>query len=157
MKSGDTKRDILTYSDDSKEEVWYRGTYRLVSSPDKKFAMVLAAPTDAALGLSATLGYGSGFPGVDWMTAGDYQKPVPQNSVLCYFFERKDKDAVAGQAWIDVHTGLPAQVQIGAVKYVFKFKRRREGELTLPSPYAEAWERFEKLEARRKLIAVPGH
>ena len=148
------KHDTLYFSDQTQQEIWYRERFRLVLSHGGKRAAVVDPVGDEVTGTDVGLVYSGGLPGVDWISADDYQAPVRKNSVLCYFFQRKRGDTMVGQAWIDVHTGLPVEVQIGLMKYDFRF-RSPPGSLTLPSPYAEAWQRYEQLETRRRLEALP--
>jgi len=164
VRTGELKRDVITYQSGNREEIWYFQNQALLSSrPGKVVVQGLSSLEDsgASEGVFRLLGNtfkSPGYPGFKWLDKTHYNGVVLFNKTPSYHYVLKGKDAdsgqeiVAAEAWINAQTGAPvAYVSEGAL-YVYRLSAPPTDSLTLPPDFEKAYLRVKQTEDRRKRL-----
>lgn len=147
VRTGRLKRDTFVRDDGTTADFWYADGKVLQANSAGNGVMAL----DAALlrpsagsdpGMSpARLERGNltrspGFPGLDWVKAERYDRPVPFQKQPCFHYILPDGEGPpAAEAWIDAKSTLPVAYRADGALYTFVFAAPPSAPLALPPAY----------------------
>lgn len=146
-KTGQIKRDAITYGDGTKRDHWFIGNLMLWKTDEGVIvandlsAMFVEDPTEASPSIP------TGFPGTAWLKPAFFEKVVLQEKRPCYHFV-----GPGVEAWIDVETKLPVAYKKGEIIYKYTFGTAPVEPLVLPEDYQKILEKAQRSLDRRAAI-----
>lgn len=147
---GESKRDVVNYSDGSKVEYWFVGGYGFWPYPGSSRVGVSASDLeDMTTNEPAT---SPGFPGLYWLSAESYQGVAKIGDVTCRHY-LKGGEGDSWEAWIGLESGLPVAAKFGSVGHTYAFTTPPAVPLQMPAAYAQALEAVKKQAARAAALA----
>lgn len=164
VRTGDLKRDFITYQSGNREEIWYFQNNVLVSNrPGKVVVQDLTSLDDSGTneGVFRLLGNAfksPGYPGFKWVDKAHYSGVVLFNKIPSYHYVLKGKAAdsgqevVAAEAWINAQTGAPVAYVAEGALYVYRPGPPPVDSLTLPPDFEKAYQRVKQMQDRRKRL-----
>lgn len=149
-QTGKVKRDQITYADKRQAEFWYVENWFLTTNAQGESEIY-----DRSVSIPAEMGeirlspsVTSGYPGLDWLTLGNYKSVVALEKRQAYHYDNGDYEA-----WIDVETKLPLAFKADGIVYTFTFNEPPVTSLTLPPGHLAAYQKVSKLMERRRKLA----
>ena len=146
---GETKRDVVTYSNDSKEEIWYVGRNVLTPYPDGTRVGIRAIEEG---GIPVEPVSELGFPGLDWPSNDTYEGTVKKGGQQCRHYVKKG-EGDRWEAWIGMESGLPVAAQFGNVIHTYTFTTAPTAPIPMPAMYVQALESVNKQSTRAGTLA----
>jgi hypothetical protein len=150
VKTGKTKHDTFVYSDQSQEEYWYVDPYILEPESFDKNAIDLLQFSDGGFGARGSAQYGTGFTGINWINAPDFDKTVSYEGQMCYHFVHTSESGL--EAWIRVKDKMPVAYRMDGILYVYTFGNPPSSPLVLPPAYATVLRNYLELQQRRSQL-----
>lgn len=166
-RQGDIKRDLITYANGQKEEVWYvqgQALSAVSSRPEKVVIQSFAALEESIDQQGAYRLVGNPiksprFPGLNWVGPKTYDavrlfnKTVPAYHYVLRTKEG-DNDIVIAEAWVDAQTGLPLGYISDGALYVYRFGDAPPGTMVLPPAFEGALQKVkQRQDLQRRLQA----
>lgn len=170
VKTGNLKRDILSYHSGSTSEVWYYQRHVLSTTGGGGSSRVLVQNESAlddpgeAVGVFRELGNvirSPGYPGFKWVNPSRYEGTVMfDETTPSYHYVLRGRDPttgeniVAAEAWVHAETGMPAAYKIDGNLYIYSFSEPPDQKLVLPAHFSTALTRLQNtLDRQRRLEA----
>jgi hypothetical protein len=163
-KTGALKRDLVSYSSGSTEEVWYDDG-KMMSRDSNHEIMVF----DDKVGDSDTLGdplRSFGFAGLTWIGLKDYDRVDLYHGTSCYHYRTEtmqkplfkmptntSNQTLVSEAWIDVKTHMPVAYTTPSGRlYTYRFLDSPTVPLVLPPDYQAAFAIYKRDQDKMKRI-----
>jgi hypothetical protein len=167
-KTGNLKRDIVSYGNGTTVEVWY--VDGVLFTPDSNQQLTVfnykAVQAQYGNGLGNAI-VSAGFTGLDWLDLKDYDQVVFYQGQPCYHYGIKVQQRqllpkgtpptapplLSAEAWINAKTALPVAYTDGDGKvYTYRFLDSPAAPLALPPAYHVALTSYEKEQDKMKRL-----
>jgi hypothetical protein len=145
---GESKRDVVSYSDGSKREFWFVGEYALWPYPDGSRAGVSSGDSEVQLPEPVE---SPRFPGLAWLSADSYEDVAKMGGQQCRHYVRPGEGDV-WEAYIGFESGLPVAARFGSVVHNYAFTTPPAGPLQMPEMFAQALEDVKEQAARAEAL-----
>jgi hypothetical protein len=132
------KRDIITYGTGKTDERWFLADFLLWKGTGGDVVahdMRDSGPGSVGGGFPSVA---SGFPGLEWLSASNFDKVVMVEKRPCYHFANGDMEA-----WIDVKTKLPVSAKYRDLVYQYTFNTAPTTPLVMPAEYQATWDLYQ--------------
>lgn len=166
-KTGNLKRDIVSYGNGTTVEVWYIDGVLFTPDSNQQPTVFNYKAVQAQYGNSlGNAMVSAGFTGLDWLDLKYYDQVVFYQGQSCYHYGIKTKQTSAfnappetpaqtlnAEAWINAKTGLPVAYTAGDGKlYMYRFLDPPTTSLTLPPTYQAALTVHEKNQEKMRRL-----
>lgn len=167
IRTGELKRDLITYASGQKEEVWYiqgQALSAASSRPEKVVIQSFAALEEGydqkeIFRLVGNPVKSPGYPGFNWVDKRYYDAVTLFNKTIpAYHYVLRGKvdgqEIVAAEAWIDAQTGLPLGYTADGALYVYRFGEPPASPAILPPAFAASLQKVkQRQDLQRRLQA----
>jgi hypothetical protein len=149
LRYAESKRDIVSYSDGFKKEVWFVSGNVFWLYPDGSTVGVSSENLDALMNEPVT---SDRFPGLNWLNADTYEGIAKIGGQECrYYTSGGEEDR--REAWIGLESQLPVAAKFGEVVHSYSFTTPPDAPPQMPAMYAKALEDVKKQAARAAALA----
>jgi|GEM_PF-4200152 len=154
VKAGTLKRDIIHFSDGTREEYWFAKGFLFSLNPDGQSASVLEYKSDRVAENES--GASPGFPGLWWIKGQSPAEVVERDGRRLLHFMRESIPVgtplmhAVTEVWIDEATGKPveASTPVGSLRYTHQ--PPPAADLAMPTVFRDAAEKAFRRAARRE-------
>jgi hypothetical protein len=140
VDTGTVRKDTLTFSDGSSQDIWRLQSYRFSVSPAHPDSVIIDVVT-AATNPGASYQYqdAADFSELNWITAATYQGIQMRGGKKCYAYKLDDQTA-----WIDAATRLPVYFKSKVMQVTYTWSGPPDAPLQLPSNFTDKLAKFKR-------------